>query len=68
MGRDIHISLAQHTRSADCRPPSLVSPGEEEAYAKVVTASSKVRFADLCIHIRIFLRKRWGIDFVVFRS
>ncbi|KAF3543058.1 hypothetical protein DY000_02008075 [Brassica cretica] len=41
MGRDIHISLAQRTRSADCRPPSLVSPGEEEAYAKVVTASSK---------------------------
>lgn len=58
MGRGDLISLAQRTRSAECRLPSLVSPSEDEAYAKVVTASSKVRFADLCIHIRIFLRKR----------
>ena len=42
MDRGDLISLAQRTRSADCRPPSLVSPGEEEAYAKVVSASSKV--------------------------
>ncbi|KAF3555764.1 hypothetical protein F2Q69_00016341 [Brassica cretica] len=40
MGRGDLISLAQRTRSAECRPPSLVSPSE--AYAKVVAASPKV--------------------------
>ncbi|KAF3485405.1 hypothetical protein F2Q69_00052554 [Brassica cretica] len=41
------LSKAARMRSADCRPPSLVSPGEEEANVKVVSASSNVCFADL---------------------
>ena len=43
--QDDLVSLARRTRSTDCRPPSLISLGEEEAYAKVVVASSKVCFA-----------------------
>ncbi|KAF2549975.1 hypothetical protein F2Q68_00033821 [Brassica cretica] len=61
MDRGVLIYLSQRMRSADCRPPSLVSPGEEEAYVKVVSASSKVCFADLCMYMRIFLRKCRGI-------
>ena len=64
MDRGVLIYLSQRMRSADCRPPSLVSPGEEESYAKVVSASSKVCFADLCMYMRIFLRNCRGINFV----
>ncbi|KAG2266603.1 hypothetical protein Bca4012_075923 [Brassica carinata] len=39
-------------------------PGEDKAYVKVDSASSKVRLADLCMYIRIFLWKCRGIDFV----
>ena len=38
------ISLTGRMRSAGCRPPSLASSAEKEAYAKVAVASSKVRF------------------------
>ncbi|KAF2538899.1 hypothetical protein F2Q68_00021350 [Brassica cretica] len=38
------ISLAGRMRSAGCRLPSLTSSTEKLAYAKVVVASSKVRF------------------------
>ncbi|KAF2530555.1 hypothetical protein F2Q70_00029592 [Brassica cretica] len=39
---DDPISLAGRMRSAGCRLPSLTSPTEKEAYAKVAVASSKV--------------------------
>nr|VDD35645.1 unnamed protein product [Brassica oleracea] len=38
------VSLAGRMRSAGYRFPSLTSPTEKEAYAKVAVASSKVRF------------------------
>ncbi|KAF2566278.1 hypothetical protein F2Q70_00026428 [Brassica cretica] len=40
--QDDLISLAGRMRSAGCRLPSLASPTEKEAYAKVAVASSKV--------------------------
>ena len=38
------IFLAGRMKSAGCRLPSLASSAEKEAYAKVVVASSRVRF------------------------
>ncbi|KAF3534673.1 hypothetical protein DY000_02041256 [Brassica cretica] len=44
MGQDDLVSLARRTRFVGCRPPSLGSPEEEGAYAKIVVASSKGDF------------------------
>ncbi|KAF2593760.1 hypothetical protein F2Q70_00043503 [Brassica cretica] len=42
VGQDDLVLIARRTRSAGCRSPSLASPAEQEAYAKLVVASSKV--------------------------
>ena len=51
MGQDNLVSLARCTRFVGCRPPSLASPEEEGAYAKVVVASSKVGFVGLYVFL-----------------
>ena len=50
MGHDDLVS-ARRTRSPGCHSPSLASPEEEGAYAKVVVASSKVGFVELHVFI-----------------
>ncbi|XP_013700292.1 uncharacterized protein At3g60930, chloroplastic-like [Brassica napus] len=42
VGQEDHVLIAHRTRSAGCRSLSLASPAEQEAYAKLVVASSKV--------------------------
>ena len=51
VGQDDLVLLARRTRFTGCRPPSLDSPEEEGAYAKVVVASSKVSFVGLYVFL-----------------